>query len=1169
MKFEQLFKNDIHRDIETVIRAEDLRNVSTEVAEYVITKDIQKEIDKLFTLYNDENSKNGVWISGFFGSGKSHLLKILSFVLENRECDGYRIGELFADKIEDSDLLKANILKASGLHAESILFNIDNQSDTEAKNSPDPIISIFYKVFYNHLGFLGRTRHVAEFEYRLYKNGEYEDFKRNFKEEMGKEWKECRPEYHDPDVNDRIAAAMGKIRGRDAVDFIDFIDGVEKDFNISIEHFSEMVLKYLDQKGINARLNFFIDEVGQYISDNVKLMLNLQTIAESLGKATKNRVWIMVTAQEDLEATVGDKHQINSDDFSKILARFHVKIPLTNANVNEVVGIRLLKKTEKANGFLEDFWKKHHSGMQTLLSFSSTGIQFKWYESAENFKEFYPLAHYQLDLFKHCLMTLNDHNAFQGRSQSIGERSMLSVFQEVLKLMAKEFPQVKGHLTPYDLLFDGLRDNFRGTILSQILLAERQIEDVLTIRVLKVLLMVKYYKQFKADLQNISVLLVDNVHVNFDDHRNAVKKSLDLLEQQVYLSRNGDFYEFLTDKEKDIQQEIKNTRIEDGHTRQILGQMLFEDVIQDNKIHIKDPGHSFFFTKKIDDMTLNRDCEMSIVVISPLSPHFENKDYYSMQTLANSEVLMVRLNMEAGEMEDLELYLKTQKFINQTRGQGVDAETTNILNFLEKQNSERKSQMVQKLSRALGHSEYYCGGTRLEINSSNDGRGKILTGSQSLIKNAYPSLTQISSIGLTEESLIKTMGQEKVDLFSDENSGMTEAEKSVASFLKLRLGEDNPPTLSDLKSKFTSRPYGWPEMGLWNVLALIYKRGLIEIRESNNYIDRKPFTEGMLNSRRHDVIKIYLQERIPDQKITLIKEFYRELFNTGCSYNSPKDIAVDFHEQLEKLIGDVREMIGKKSKFPFLEKTEGFLEQLKAVKQRDRNALFEVGQSEIDEILDFKEDHWDKIRAFLKGSQREIFEKAADLLARDTTNLNYVDKEKMDQLKDCLWSESPYLGTTMRDAKELYESIREEVRKLLENEKRETQQVLDEEIERLGSNQTFAQLEEGIRTRLMAQLYTFNGKIENGRYIMVLREMKENIRETSLNLVNEAGQILHRKKQEDGKAAEPVVHYISKTAVIVHTDFREIKTEEDVSQYVEAMKAELLRLIKDNKVIRL
>ena len=120
-----------------------------------------------------------------------------------------------------------------------------------------------------------------------------------------------------------------------------------------------------------------MDEVGQYISDNTKLMLNLQTIAESLATKTKGSSWILVTSQEDMEAIVGDMNKSQQNDFSRIQARFKIKIPLTSANVDEVVEKRLLKKNDSANSELKKVYSKESEHLRTIYSFSDAGVQFK------------------------------------------------------------------------------------------------------------------------------------------------------------------------------------------------------------------------------------------------------------------------------------------------------------------------------------------------------------------------------------------------------------------------------------------------------------------------------------------------------------------------------------------------------------------------------------------------------------------------------------------------------------------------------------------------------------------------------------------------------------------------------------------------------------------------
>ncbi|MFA5417025.1 MAG: BREX system P-loop protein BrxC [Bacteroidales bacterium] len=560
MMLKDFFQKDINRTIETVIKADDRDHISDEVAEYVITREIGRKIRDLFSAYNAYAGANGVWISGFFGSGKSHLLKILSYVLENKEFNGYKSGELFAEKIEDDEMLKGDVLAASRIPSESILFNIDQQAQITSKSDENAILSVFYKVFFDHLGYYGYQQHVAEFEMWVDKQGKYDAFKDLFKQKYGSSWEMARMDYFDPAVKDVVAAALAELNGGDAVRYMDIMDELEDREKQSIEDFCERVQLYIKTKPSGFRLNFFVDEVGQYISENTKLMLNLQTIAETLATRTKGGSWILVTSQEDMEKVVGDMNKAQLNDFSRIQARFKIKIPLTSANVDEVIEKRLLKKNDEAQKLLVSAYRKDSAHLNTLLSFSEAGVQFKGYANEVDFANKFPLIPYQFDLFQQCRRTLSTHNAFQGKHASVGERSMLGVFQHVVQKIENKDERA---MISFDMMYEGVRNELRGEIQSSIIMAEKNLDDEFAKKVLKALFLVKYFRNFKTTVRNISVLLIDDMDVELKKHEQKIQEALNILENQSYVQRNGELYEFLTDDEKDVEEEIKNTIIDD------------------------------------------------------------------------------------------------------------------------------------------------------------------------------------------------------------------------------------------------------------------------------------------------------------------------------------------------------------------------------------------------------------------------------------------------------------------------------------------------------------------------------------------------------------------------------------------------------------------------------
>ena len=202
MMIKDLFVKPIDRDIKGVIKVgqDDSSNVRQELEEYVVTRELQKHFAEFFSSYKrgilGTTDKMGVWISGFFGSGKSHFLKILSYLLDNREVDGKAAIDYFIDdkKIIDNAVL-ADMRLAANVPTDVVLFNIDSKGETSGKQSKDAIVSVFLKVFNEMQGFCGSIPFLADLERKLTDNGKYDEFKTRFEDSFGSPWKEARNDF--------------------------------------------------------------------------------------------------------------------------------------------------------------------------------------------------------------------------------------------------------------------------------------------------------------------------------------------------------------------------------------------------------------------------------------------------------------------------------------------------------------------------------------------------------------------------------------------------------------------------------------------------------------------------------------------------------------------------------------------------------------------------------------------------------------------------------------------------------------------------------------------------------------------------------------------------------------------------------------------------------------
>lgn len=350
MKIQKMFKDDINRPINGVVQVEQdtERVLIQELDEYVVTKELKKHFITLFNNYGDafDNKTNdvGVWISGFFGSGKSHFLKILSYILANKEVQGIKTVERFRTKFEDDPATFMLIDKATKGETDTILFNIDIEGSIN--KDATAVLRVFAKMFYNYLGFYGEDLKVAKLEQFVDKQGKTDEFRRVFEKKNGDSWVNTRESF--VFFEDDVVATLQEVLGMSEEAARNWFNGTET-VETSIAQLVSEIKDYVDKKPDNFRLLFMIDEVGQYVGENTDHLLNLQSLIEEIGSKCEGKVWVMCTGQEALDEII----KTRQDEFSRIQARFKTRLSLSSTSADEVIQKRLLSKTDEAEEELE------------------------------------------------------------------------------------------------------------------------------------------------------------------------------------------------------------------------------------------------------------------------------------------------------------------------------------------------------------------------------------------------------------------------------------------------------------------------------------------------------------------------------------------------------------------------------------------------------------------------------------------------------------------------------------------------------------------------------------------------------------------------------------------------------------------------------------------------
>ncbi|KAB2678311.1 BREX system P-loop protein BrxC [Brucella tritici] len=833
MKVKELFERPINRSINGVIKAEqfDADSVWQELEEYVVTRELDIHLRKFFEAYlnaidnsrdTDVASRVGVWVSGFFGSGKSHFIKILSYLLENRSVTRNGLSknaiDFFQDKIQDP-LLAADIKRAVGTDVDVILFNIDSKASNA--DGRDVILRVFLKVFNERLGYCGDHPHIAHMERYLAKTGKLEKFHAVLKDDHNIVWKDERDAYQFH--ADALANALSKVLGEDIKDADAWLSRFEQDFSLSVESFSKWVKEYLDTKGSGHRIIFLVDEIGQFIGQDTHLMLNLQTITENLGTTCNGRAWVVVTSQEDMDTVLGDLRAAKTNDFSKIQGRFRTRLSLSGANADEVIQKRLLAKVDGARAELEAVFAQKADILKNQLSFKNVGMTLKPYADKNDFVAVYPFVPYQFQLVQKVFESSRKYGA-TGLHLAKGERSMLDAFQTGALDVADE--QI-GVLVPLYRFYPAIESFLEGVV-------RRAIEGVkgnpslesFDEKVLKTLFLIRYVDEISGNIDNLVTLFIDRIDADRLELRRQIEASLLRLEKETLVNRNGEEYFFLTNEERDISREIKDVDLGSGEETKLLGDLVFEEILGTLRKYRYPENNRDFGVSRLCDLHpygSRSEGDLVISIVTPLADEYGdfNEARCITQSTMDDGQALVRLDDDKALARELRTYLQTDKYIKRKNDGTATPTTLKILRERQEENRERKERLKAIIERLMKEAKYYSAGQALPGTSGSVGAA-VDDALKYLVKNTYPKLAYIKNPVSNPQAEIRAVLAAPVqDGLGLESGSIANADalKEVVNYVALMGAKSHRVVLFDLvEDRFGRRPYGWSE---WETVLLV------------------------------------------------------------------------------------------------------------------------------------------------------------------------------------------------------------------------------------------------------------------------------------------------------------------------------------------------------------
>ena len=1166
MVLNDIFQKPINRQIEGVIKADDEENLLIEFEEYVLTNEVAKRLEQFLDAYNNYEGANGAWISGFFGSGKSHLLKILALLLENRSVDGTPALDIFLPKCGDNEILRGDLSRAVSIPSKSILFNIDQKADIISKTQIDALLSVFVKVFDETCGYYGKQGHIARFERDLDNRGIYEAFKQTYRELSGLAWEKGREQALLESAN--ISKAYATVAGVAEESAKGIIDKYRSEYKVSIEDFAQQIHDYISKQGPNFRLNFFVDEVGQYIAGNIKLMTNLQTIAESLATKCRGQAWIIITAQEDMNTVIGEMGKQQSNDFSKIQDRFANRMKLTSADVAEVIQKRLLQKNEQGIASLSELFHRQVNNFNTLFSFTDGAPTYRTFRDRDHFIQSYPFVPYQYILFQSSIQNLSLHNAFEGKHSSVGERSMLGVFQQVAKHISG---CGIGDLATFDLMYEGIRSVLKTQIQRSVITAEGQLDNPLAIRALKALLLVKYVKEFKATIRNLSVLLLDGFERDIPSFQKNLEEALNMLEQQSYIQRTGELYEYLTDEEKDVEQEIKNTHVENQDITDELSKIVFEYTLKTTKIRYEENGQDYPFTRRLDDRTYGREHELAINVITPFHESAGNEDLFKMLSM-KGDALFVLLPSDERLMRDVMLFKRTEKYIKQNITIAQQESVKRILSDKSHQNREREKDLRDRVHQLLGKARLITCGSEIELSCS-EPQARVAKGFHELIQRAYPNLRMLRGTRYSMDDIGTIMAQGAGTLFADDEMMISEAEQEMLALIKTNSLSGKRTTLKDLVDAFERKPNGWYLAAILCIATKLAVRNKIEARSDSNLLEGEDFVHAVKNTHAHPNIILEPQSDFSASQVRQLKEFYADFFDSPPKANEAKPLGQETAEAFGRLVDELEGLSNQKGTYSFLSALEPLTAKIRMYPGKHYSFFLTDFRQHADDLLDSKEQVLDPIRRFLGGPQRAIYDEAKALVQEQGPNLAYIEGDEARILKEIVESDSCYRSNQMQKAKECMEEIKAKVSARLSHERQLACERTRKCIGRIAELYEFQRLDASQQGLLTMPFEAMIKSFETATMIALIRDQLHSLEHTqyqgAISQLNEWVREKSETKQGDSKVKEEFRDYIDSRTIQVDYSKPTLETEDDLDDYLKALREAFLKEIKAKRRIQI
>lgn len=952
MKLGELYEKGLDRKLNPAVSASDLTDdtVLTEITEYVFTQEIIVNLYNILTnIKSNQGSHVGIWINGYFGSGKSHFLKYTSYCLsasrDRRDlafeglieatrryhAPGMNCDILDQAGVSESELKALQKWYVDKADAEMVMFNIGDVHDVNADQTT-AFTTIFWNQFNAHRGYNSFNLALAQhLEKALDEDGKFEAFKA-LVGERGYNWEQHISRFAAGKLDLALQMA-GEVDPDIAIDVIRqrVKDG---DVNVSVEAFVAEMKEYLDKRGNkNCRILFFVDEVSQFVGAHSDLLLQLQSLVKRLDEECNSQVWVACTAQESLEEVVANVGGNPNDKIGKILGRFEVRASLQGTSPEYITQKRVLDKNGQAECELIALYQKERPKLDAQFVLPTT---YRTYKDKDDFAACYPFVPYQFQLIMRVLDSF-EQQGFVNKEVKGNERSLLNITYAIARETRE---QEVGAFVPFDAFFGAMLQGSMQHLGQQAIKGAREAlaqvgdkarQDFFR-RVVNVLFMVGNLSQvdkqgFSATIDNIVTLLMTRIDVNKAAMKDEVGKALAYLMDKsviraITTAGGSEVYDFYTEEESRVAQIIKNQNVDHNTFAEELYKVIYEHFdfsASSNKETLY--SRSFNIGANVESrhyLSNNADVEVDFV----FGGQADNADVYALSNRPDhlAFFLCQAYNDNKQLREDFMYYCRVQRFASEQALSEERQRTRKI--FLERAAELYKTRIVPGFRKMLDTCPVVSGQhvlTASEIGTARQKeRYKLAIGKH--LENLYCCAHLVADAGIpkTHAELQQKIAAPLPPTLPGTYTP-TAAEKKVADWLQR---QPHDITVADAVRQFAKPPYGWSDFATIHTMNELARHHIYDFNyKGATHVSREVVADRIV--REMASFTIVPAEVIPQDVLNNFVEAWKKIFNvsavpgTGDSTELFRQCKDGPDSALTRLLRNYREIAQAIAAYPF------------------------------------------------------------------------------------------------------------------------------------------------------------------------------------------------------------------------------------------------------------